>query len=71
MEPGSSLCRFPGQAAAAREESGGLLDQGRIDLCALGSQRRILTGSVPSALNLALLADHSPAVGLAPGASWT
>ena len=70
MEPGSSACRFPGPTAAAREESGGLLDQGPIDVCGLGTQRWILTGTVPWALNAALQGYHCPAVGLAPGASW-
>ena len=70
MEPGSSACRFPGPTAAAREESGGLLDQGPIDMCGHGRQRRILTGTHPCALNLALQGDHCPAVGSAPGASW-
>ena len=70
MEPGSSACRFPGPTAAAREESGGPLDQGPIDVCGLGTQRRILTGTVPWALNAALRGDHCPAVGSAPGTSW-
>ena len=70
MEPGSSACRFPGPTAAAREESGGLLDQGPIDVCGLGPQRRILTGTIPFARHLALRGDHCPAVGSAPGASW-
>ena len=35
-----------------------------------GSQRGILTGTVPCALNSALRGDHSPAVGTAPGTSW-
>ena len=70
MVPGSCPCRFPGPAAAAGEDSGGLLDQGPIDMCDLGSQRRILTGTVPCVLNSALRGDHSPAVGSAPGASW-
>ena len=61
---------FPGPAAAAREDSGGLLDQGPNELCGLGSQREILTGSLPCALNSVLRGDHCPAVGSAPGASW-
>ena len=69
MEPGSSACRFPGPTAAAREESGGFLDQGPIDVCGLGSQSRIMTGTVPCALKSALWGDLCPAVGLAPGAS--
>ena len=32
--------------------------------------KRILTGTVPCTLNSALLGDHCPAVGSAPGASW-
>ena len=55
---------------SSRENSGGLLKQGQIDICALGSQRRILTGSVPCALNSAIRGDHDPAVGSAPGTSW-
>ena len=53
--------------AAAREDSGSLLDRGPIDLCVLGSQRLILTGTLPCALNSALRGDHCPAVGLEPG----
>ena len=34
------------------------------------SQRGILTGTVPCALNSALRGDHCPAVGSAPGTSW-
>ena len=34
-----------------------------------GSQRGILTGTVPSALNSVLRGDHCPAVGSAPGTS--
>ena len=39
-------------------------------MCGRGSQRGILTGTVPCALNSALRGDHGPAVGSAPGASW-
>ena len=39
-------------------------------MCGHGSQRGILTGTVPCALNSALGGDHCPAVGLAPGTSW-
>ena len=39
-------------------------------MCGLGSQRGILTGTVPCALNSALRGDHCPAVGSAPGTSW-
>ena len=39
-------------------------------MCGLGSQRRILIGTIPCALNLALRGDHCPAVGSMPGASW-
>ena len=70
MQPGSSSCRFPGLAAAAREDSGGLLGQGPIDVCGFGSENRILTGTVPCALNSALRGDHCPEVGLPSGASW-
>ena len=70
MEPGSSPCRLRGPAAAAREDSGGLLDQGPIEVCDLGSQRLILTGTLRCALNSALWGDHCRAVALAPGASW-
>ena len=69
MEPGSSACRFTGQAAAAREDSRGFLDQGPIDVCGLGSKRLILTVTIAFVLKSALRGDHSPAVGLAPGAS--
>ena len=69
MQPGSSSCRFPGLAAAAREDSGGLLGQGPIDVCGFGSENRILTGTVPCALNSALRGDHCPEVGLPSGAS--
>ena len=69
MEPGSSPC-FPGRVAAPREDSGGLHDQGPIDMCDLGSQRRILTVTVSCALNSPLRGDHCPAVGSGPGASW-
>ena len=41
-----------------------------MDLCGLGSQRFILTGTLPCALNLAHLGDHCHAVGSPPGASW-
>ena len=70
MEAGSSPCRFPGPAAAARKDSGGLLDHGRNNICGLGSQRGILTDNVPCAFNSPLGGDHSPAVGLAPGTPW-
>ena len=39
-------------------------------MCGRGSQRGILTGTVPWALNSALRGDHSPAVSSAPGTSW-
>ena len=39
-------------------------------MCDRGSQRGILTGTVPCALNSALRGDHCPAVGWAPGTSW-
>ena len=39
-------------------------------MCGRGSQRGILTGTVPCALNSALRGDHCPAVGSAPGTSW-
>ena len=61
---------FPSLSAAERGDSGGLLEQGPIDVCGLGSQSRILTGTVPCVLNSALRGDHCPAVGSAPGASW-
>ena len=70
MEPGSSACRFPGRAAADPEDSGGLLDQGPIDVCDLGSQTLILTCTLPCVLNSALRGDHCPTVGSAPGVSW-
>ena len=61
---------FPRPGAAAKEDSRGLLDQGQIDMCGLGSQRRIITGTVPRALNSALRGDHCPTVGSVPEASW-
>ena len=39
-------------------------------MCGRGSQRGILTGTVPCALNSDLRVDHCPAVGSAPGTSW-
>ena len=39
-------------------------------MCGRGSQRGILTSSVPCALNPARRGDHCPAVSSAPGASW-
>ena len=39
-------------------------------MCGPGSQRGILSGTVPCALNSALRGDHCPAVGSAPGTSW-
>ena len=61
---------FPRPGCSSREDSGGLLEQGLIDVCGLGSKRGILTGTVPCALNLALQGDHCPAVGSVPGTSW-
>ena len=61
---------LPGPAAAAREDSGGLLDQGPIDVCGLGSQRLILTGRLLCALHSAFQGDYCLAVRSAPGASW-
>ena len=62
-----SFCR-PG--CSSREDSGGLLDRGKNNMCGRGSQRGILTGTVPCALNSALRGDHCPAVGSGPGTSW-
>ena len=39
-------------------------------MCGRGSQRGILTGTVPCAVNSALRGDHCPAMGSAPGTSW-
>ena len=39
-------------------------------MCRSGSQRGILTGTVPCALHSALRGDNCPAVGSAPGTSW-
>ena len=61
---------FSSPSCSFLEDSRGLLDQGRIDVCGLGSQRGMLTGTVPCALNSALGGDHDPAVGSAPGTSW-
>ena len=47
MERGSSACHFPGQAAAAPEDSRSLLDQGPINVHGLGSQRLILGATIP------------------------
>ena len=38
-------------------------------MCGRGSQRGIVTGTVPCALNSAFRGDHCPAVGSAPGTS--
>ena len=57
--------RRPG--CSSREDSGGLLDRGRNNMCGRGSQRGILTGTVPCALNqpfgetTALLSFPNPA----------
>ena len=39
-------------------------------MCDRGSQRGILTGTGPCALNSFLRGNHCPAVGSAPGTSW-
>ena len=39
-------------------------------MCGRGSQRGILTDTVPCVLNSALWGDHCPAVGSAPGTTW-
>ena len=39
-------------------------------MCGRGSQRGILTGTIPCALNSAIRGNHLPAVGSAPGTSW-
>ena len=39
-------------------------------MCGGGSQRGILTGTVPCALNSALWGDHCPPLDSAPGTSW-
>ena len=70
MEPGSSACAFPGPGCSCRVLSGGILHRGPIDVCGLGSQRLILTGTLPCALHSALRGDFCPAVRSAPGASW-
>ena len=43
---------------------------GPMDVCGLGSQSMILTGTLPCALHSALRGDFCPAVRSAPGASW-
>ena len=58
---------FPKPGYSSREGSGGLYDQGRINVYGLGSQKGIVTGTVPSALNSAHRGDHCPAVGSGPG----
>ena len=70
MKPGSSACAFPGPGCSCRVLSGGILHRGPIDVCGLGSQRLILTGTLPCALHSALRGDFCPAVRSAPGASW-
>ena len=44
--------------------------RGPIDVCGVGSQRGILTGTVPCALHSALRGDQCPAVSSAPGDLW-
>ena len=61
---------FSQPGCSSREDSGGLLDRGRNNMCGPGSQRGILTGTVLYALNSALRGDQGPAVGSAPGTSW-
>ena len=39
-------------------------------MCGRVSQRGILTGTVPCALNSVLRGDHSPTLGSSPGISW-
>ena len=60
---------FPRPGCSFRENPGGLLDQGRINVYGLGSQTGILTGTVPCALNSSLRGEHGPAVGSTPGTS--
>ena len=43
---------------------------GPMDVCGLGSQSMILTGTLPCALHSALRGDFCPAERSAPGASW-
>ena len=61
---------FPRPGCSSQEDCGGLLDRGRNNMCGRGSQRGILTGTVPCAFNSVLRGDHCPAVGSAPGTSW-
>ena len=61
---------FPRPGWSSQENSGGLLDQRRIDVYGLGSQRGILTGTVPCAFNSSLWGEHFIAVGSTPGTSW-
>ena len=58
---------FPRPGCSSREDSGGLLDCRRNNMCGRGSQRGILTGTVPCALNSVLRGDHCPAVLLPRG----
>ena len=45
-------------------------DQGPIEVCDLGSQRRILTGTVQCDLKRAFRGDDCHVVGSGPGAAW-
>ena len=69
-EPGTAPYHFQGLAAAARDDAGGLPNQWPIELSGLGTQRLILTGTLPCALHSALQEYNCTAVGSAPGASW-
>ena len=60
---------FPRLAEFAQKDALVLPDQGPIESGGLGSQRLMLTGTLPCALNSALRGDHCTAVGSAPGAS--
>ena len=60
---------FPRPGCSTRDDNGGILVQGLTDVCGLGSQRGILTGTVLCTLNSALPGDHCPAVRSVPGAS--
>ena len=61
---------FARAGCSSGEYCGGLLDRGRKNRCGRGSQRGILTGTVPCALNSALQGDHCTTLGSAPGTSW-
>ena len=61
---------FPRPGCSCPRGFWGLLDQGPIEVCDLGSQRLIMTSTLRCALNSTLRGDHCPPVVSAPGAPW-